>query len=134
MKSHKAKQYVCTVLDGAGVDLVGTMSRVSVARMVRERYVAAVVQAMDKIRVGTSQWFSICYNFPSYIIDLSSGWTGSADGTTHRHVKHLAHMYPCQSDATLYNSVLLYTVISESLLTSCTACQRMSRGSQADTV
>ncbi|KAI0040499.1 hypothetical protein FA95DRAFT_1585006 [Auriscalpium vulgare] len=68
----KITQTARTVLRAAGITVDGDVTRHSIARIVREGYVAAVVQVMDRIRE-------------------SAGWTGSADGTSHKHIEHLSH-------------------------------------------
>ncbi|KAI0081517.1 hypothetical protein K474DRAFT_1756085, partial [Panus rudis PR-1116 ss-1] len=68
-KIYSACLIVCAASD---VVVDGSFDTHSITRIVREGYVASAVQTVHEIRHANS-------------------WTGSADGTGHKHVEHLAH-------------------------------------------
>ncbi|EPS93541.1 hypothetical protein FOMPIDRAFT_1136038 [Fomitopsis schrenkii] len=81
------------VLAAAGFATEGNFDRHSVARIVREGYVAAAMHIMHEVSEAKS-------------------WTGSADGTGHKHVEHLSHfMYVTKpvddSSSTTFSPILL---------------------------
>ncbi|KAI0075797.1 hypothetical protein K474DRAFT_1676080 [Panus rudis PR-1116 ss-1] len=70
---HRKVYSVCQVVcEATQTRVKGAFDAHSVTRIVREGYVAAAVQAVHKVHQAES-------------------WTGSADGTGHKHVEHLAH-------------------------------------------
>ncbi|KAI0727378.1 hypothetical protein C8Q72DRAFT_840674, partial [Fomitopsis betulina] len=69
MKIKEASQIV---LAAAGYATEGDFDRHSISRIIREGYVAAAMHVMWEVSEADS-------------------WTGSADGTGHKHIEHLSH-------------------------------------------
>ncbi|KAI0027124.1 hypothetical protein K488DRAFT_30531, partial [Vararia minispora EC-137] len=74
---HKVMPTIRLVLCQAGFRVIGSIDRHTISRIVKEGFIASMVQAVDEI--GSTQ-----YTRPT-------SWTGSADGTSAKGIEILAH-------------------------------------------
>lgn len=78
------------VLAAAGLGVRGSISTKSIERIVQEGYVAAAMQVMYEIQAAECK--SPCLVRKAMVGSLLRiAWTGSGDGTGHRHVEHISH-------------------------------------------